>query len=107
APGVFQPIRPHSCTYQGFNVSFHRALISTMSTGATETMRPVHTNHGPGRVASIVCAVTALMELLLWIIQGHVGPVRLDCNSAGTGDFSQNCSAIFRTPRRATGLGSV
>src|SRR5574342_21158 len=70
--GAFHPIRPHSCTYQGFDVSFHRELISMMRTGATETMRPVHTNQGRDRVASCVSTETALMGLLLWIVQGPV-----------------------------------
>src|SRR5215471_5592189 len=65
--GVFQPIRPHSRTYQGFDVSFHRELIRTMRTGRTDTIRPVHTNQVCDRVASLASTVTVLMELLLWI----------------------------------------
>src|SRR5688500_8141086 len=42
---VAQPIRVHSWTYQGSNVSFQRALIRTIRTGATETTRPAQTVH--------------------------------------------------------------
>src|SRR5215470_14461113 len=63
--GVFQPMRPHSRTYQGFCVSFHRELISTMKTGAMETIRPVHTNHLFNCVAVFVSTVTVLMDILL------------------------------------------
>jgi hypothetical protein len=44
--GVTQPMRCHSPTYQGFEVSFHRALDSTMKTGAQEMVRPAHIIHG-------------------------------------------------------------
>src|SRR5262249_41808429 len=63
--GVFHPIRPHSRTYQGFDVSFHRELISTMRTGAMETMRPAHTSHRFDRVAAFISTVTILMDILL------------------------------------------
>src|SRR5215831_1029703 len=62
---VFQPMRPHSRTYQGFCVSFHRELISTMKTGAMETIRPVHTNQLFNRVAVFASTVTVLMDILL------------------------------------------
>ena len=39
AQSVACPMRAHSCTYQGSCVSFHRALIRTMSTGATDGLR--------------------------------------------------------------------
>src|SRR6476646_770657 len=65
--GVFQPIRPHSRTYQGFEVSFHRELISTIRTGAIETIRTVHTNHlFDDCAAAFVSTVTVLMDILLW-----------------------------------------
>ena len=35
-----QPIRPHSFTYQGSNVSFHRALMSRMETAPSEKSQP-------------------------------------------------------------------
>ena len=35
-----QPIRPHSFTYQGSNVSFHRALISRIETAPSEKSQP-------------------------------------------------------------------
>src|SRR5690349_13792979 len=83
--GVFQPMRPHSRTYQGFWVSFQRELISTMRTGAMETIRPVHTNHGFDRVAAFVSTVTVLMDFLLW---------NFDSLTHHLGTFSANNSTL-------------
>ena len=47
-----QPILPHSLTYQGSNVNFHRALISRIETAAAERSHPIHGNHRFSRVAS-------------------------------------------------------
>jgi hypothetical protein len=50
-----QPMRPHSFTYQGSNVSFHRALISNIETAASEKSHPIHGSH---RFSSVACAWT-------------------------------------------------